>query len=80
MKKWQITEIGLEIKDRRDTPQQVLKAGGFDFGESKPDWENEILKDFRNRKFNGLRFSEISVRMPPPTQKWDELKVEIGRN
>ena len=74
-----IKEIELELKTRRDTPEQVLKAGGFELGGSKPDWENSIVKDYNERVFNGVRFKEISVQAFPPTGEWDQLKVIIKR-
>lgn len=79
-KKGQIVEMRLELKNRLDTSEEVLKLGGFDLGDSKPDWENAIVKEYSNRSFNNVRFEEISVGMHPPTKKWDELRIVISRN
>ena len=72
-----ISRIRLELKTTRDSSTDVLKAGGFVLENEKPDWENAIVKNYKNRVFNGIRFSEISVGMHPPTKKWDDLRIDV---
>lgn len=74
-----ISEMTLRLKNRRDTAEQVLKAGGFEMSEPKPDWENAIVKKYENRTFKGIYFEEISAGMHPPTEKWDELRIIVKR-
>lgn len=72
-----ISRIRLELETQRDRSTDLLKAGGFVLENDKPDWENAIVKKYENRTFNGVRFSEINVGMSPPTQKWDDLRIDV---
>lgn len=74
-----ISEMRLELSTKRDSSDDLLRAGGFDLSDSKPDWENAIVKKWENRVFNGVRFEEISAHKHPPSGKWDEVEVLIER-
>jgi hypothetical protein len=70
--------MDLELMHPRDSMEDLLMAGGFKFTDYKPDWENKIVKIFKNRKFNGVNYTRIEVSINPRKNVWDELTVRIG--
>ncbi len=73
-----IKDIHLTLTTPRDTPEDILKAGGFELSDSKVDWENARVKVYKNRNFNGVRFREINVGNTN-NGKWDDIRVDITR-
>lgn len=72
-----ILDFELRVRNLRATSDEMLFSGGFEI-KDKPDWENAILKSYKNRLFNGVRFNEIEVVMSPPKQKWETLRVRVN--
>jgi hypothetical protein len=72
-----ISSIVLKLTHPRDSLEDALRAGGFNFESIEPDWENKIVKIFKEREFNGVKFKEIKVGVNPSKNVYEEIRVRI---